>query len=197
MNLVNDKKSGLVINGMAVYKNRLGKIGFITPSGVKVEFNMKTIIISDCKACGSGTFEFNYEDTVDAVFDDIVIETHTFARFKRHGATIQVDDSLFELSLKEEKHSMKFYVDQESHVNDHDMGGLLGFTMAKDYQIINENTMMIADEEFKYVENTSEDCYELDHTDVYSKLMSQHSLHENSLLQKSIQATLHHDTDPK
>jgi len=64
-----------------------------------------------------------------------------FSRYKRHGATIQVDDSLFELSLKEEKHSMKFYVDQESHVKDHDMGGLLGFTMAKDYQVRNYDSL--------------------------------------------------------
>jgi hypothetical protein len=197
MNLINDKNSGLIINGMSIYKNRLGKIGFVTPAGVKVEFNMDNIVVSDCKACGDEPFKFSYEEAVDAVFDDIVIETHVFSRYKRHGATIQVDESLFELSLKEEKHSMKFYIEQESHVKDHDMGGLLGFTMAKDYQILDEQTLTIADEKFNYILNEHEDCLVLEQTDVYSKLMVQHSLHESFLLQRPIQLTLSEKINPK
>ena len=53
--------------------------------------------------------------------------------------------------------------------------------------------MKIADEEFKYLE--SEDCLVLDKSDVYSKLMGTHSLHENFLLQKPLQITLHDETD--
>jgi len=59
---------------MSIYKNRLGKIGFVTPAGVKVEFNMNNIVVSDCKACSDEPFQFSYEEPVDAVFDDIVIE---------------------------------------------------------------------------------------------------------------------------
>ena len=62
---------------------------------------------------------------------------------------------------------------------------------------MDEQTLTIANEQFHYILNEHEDCLVLEQTDVYSKLMVEHSLHESFLLQKPIQATLSEETNPK
>ena len=59
---------------------------------------------------------------------------HSHDRFRHIGAEFSVGGSTFSLAIKESKNSLKFYVDHESHIVE-DVEGLLGFTMAKTYEV--------------------------------------------------------------
>ena len=46
-----------------------------------------------------------------------------------------LNNSVFSIATKEKKNSLRFEIDNERHINDGDIEGLLGFTMAKSYSV--------------------------------------------------------------
>ena len=55
---------------MTIFSNRLGKIGFITPRGVTAEFRVDGFTVNH----NNEIYEFVYDDLLDSVFGDILIE---------------------------------------------------------------------------------------------------------------------------
>ena len=66
--------------------------------------------------------------------DDIDIQVNTREKFRHYGATFDVAGSTFNIAIKETKNSMKFAIENERHITG-DVEGLLGFTVAKSYQV--------------------------------------------------------------
>ena len=46
-----------------------------------------------------------------------------------------VNNSSFSIAIKGNKNSLRFEIDNESHIDDEGINGLLGFTMAKSYTV--------------------------------------------------------------
>ena len=46
-----------------------------------------------------------------------------------------VNNSSFSIAIKGNKNSLRFEIDNESHIEDEGVNGLLGFTMAKSYSV--------------------------------------------------------------
>ena len=78
---------------------------------------------------------YNYDSTNDLIIvNDIDIEVFAREKFQHYGARFTVGGSTFTIAIKESKNSMKFAIENEAHVTS-DVEGLLGFTMAKSYQV--------------------------------------------------------------
>ena len=66
--------------------------------------------------------------------DDIDIQVNSREKFRHYGAVFSVAGSTFNIAIKETKNSMKFAIENERHMTS-DVEGLLGFTMAKSYEV--------------------------------------------------------------
>lgn len=197
-NLVHDPETHLVINAEIVdhgfgkhHADRLSKIGVISPMGNKVIFT--TSEITGHGPDGTVTLGYDSDDIYN--FGDIDISIHNRAQFRHMGATFTVDGSVFELSIKEQKDSIKFYIDSEAHTN-HDLDGLLGFTLAHSYRIINDTTLMINNEQMEYHYDHFEKCYRLTDESIQRKL-AKHQLSEEYLLGVPFEVAFLDDTSPK
>jgi hypothetical protein len=169
-NLIYDPISGLEISGSIrdfKYKqhksHRLGNIKIKSPENVQLKLDLDEIVISYDQ---NNSEYFTYNEQINDLFGDVKIETHSLNKYRRHGVTIQVDNSIFEIQLKEEKESIKFYVDDETHFTDHNLNGLLGYIMTNSYQVVNGESLVIGNQEFKYSVDNSEGCLRLDNFDV-------------------------------
>ena len=96
---------------------------------------------------------------------------------------------------KEQKDSIKFYIDSEAHTN-HDLDGLLGFTLAHSYRVINDTTLMINNEQMEYHYDHFESCYRLTDESIQRKL-AKHQLSEEYLLGVPFEVAFLDDTSPK
>ena len=138
-NLLHEPKSGLIINGEVrdvVWKNhrshRLAKIGVISPEGARVAFSMDAI---ETYTSSGEVRRFDYNTYAGMIIvEDIMLSTQTLEKFRHKGASFEVGDSTFSISIKDSKHSLKFYVDNERHLET-GVDGLLGFTMAQSYTV--------------------------------------------------------------
>ena len=78
---------------------------------------------------------YNYDSSNDVIIvNDIDIQVNTREKFQHYGASFDVGGSSFHIAIKESKNSMKFAIENERHVTS-DVEGLLGFTMAKSYEV--------------------------------------------------------------
>merc|ERR1712157_26989 len=119
----------------------MGKVGFISPAGITVQFNLDSIVVTE----PDNVRTLSYHEASSTQFDDIFVETHVGARYKHVGATINVDGATFAVIMKENKDSMKFFIDSEPHHIDHDLSGLLGYTMKQGYKITGDHKLAIGD----------------------------------------------------
>ena len=141
-NLLHEPKSGLIINGEirdVVWKNhrshRLSKIGVISPEGGRVAFSLDGI---ETFTHSGEARRFDYNTYAGMIMvDDIMLSTQSLERFRHKGATFEVGDSTFSISIKDSKQSIKFYIDNERHIET-GVDGLLGFTMAQSYTVSNQ-----------------------------------------------------------
>lgn len=184
-NLLHEPSTGLVINGQIVdtvrgakHAHRLAKIGVISPEGAMVSFN--TTAFETHTSDGIARL-YNYDSSNDFIIvNDIDIQVHTREKFRHYGVSFDVGGSTFNIAIKESKNSMKFAIENERHVTS-DVEGLLGFTMAKSYELHDDGSLTINGETMRYKYDSAEDCYRLDGSDVVMKL-SKHQMEQNYLL---------------
>ena len=95
----------------------------------------------------------------------------------------------------ESKESIKFYIDSESH-SDHNLNGLLGFTLAHDYTVVDETSLIINNEVMEYHFDHFENCLRLSDSSIESKL-ARHQLSEDYLLGVPFEVAFLSETGPK
>ena len=111
----------------------------ISPEGGRVAFSLDGI---ETITHSGETRRFDYNTYAGMiVVDDIFLSTQSLEKFRHKGATFDVAGSIFSISIKESKQSLKFYIDHENHI-EHGVEGLLGFTMAEAYTV-SQNTIML------------------------------------------------------
>ena len=104
----------------------------ISPEGARVAFSMDAI---ETYTSSGEVRRFDYNTYAGMIIvEDIMLSTQTLEKFRHKGATFEVGDSTFSISIKDSKHSLKFYVDNERHLET-GVDGLLGFTMAQSYTV--------------------------------------------------------------
>ena len=104
---------------------------------------------------------------------------------------------MLKFSVKEQKNALKFFIDEETHAVDHDLNGLLGFTLATSYDFIDEHFIMMGNGAILgYDSDHFDDCLRIKTEDL-SRQLAPHQLHDKFIFGTTIKFDLIEQLVPK
>lgn len=135
--ILRDLSNGLAIQGQIIqsrsgthFSNRLDGIAFRSPAGVQVKISNNDVKILHHNSIK--TLDLGVDQTL--VFSDVETTIFSRQRMRHRTISIKIGPSAFSITVKSEKKSMKFHIDEWNRSVEK-LDGLLGFVMSKSYKV--------------------------------------------------------------
>ena len=135
--ILRDLSTGLAIQGLIIqsgsrthFSNRLDGLAFKSPAGVEVKISNQNVKILHHNSIK--TLDLEVDRTL--VVSDVETTIYSRQRMRHRTVSIKIGPSTFSITVKSEKKSMKFHIDEWNR-SVTKLDGLLGFVMANSYKV--------------------------------------------------------------